>query len=165
MQNPTPSATRGRIELSKLSKQFPDHTGVSNLDLNIDSGEFFTILGPSGCGKTTTLMLLAGFAEPDAGSVAIDGRDLAGLTPQARELGIVFQNYALFPHMSVAQNLAFPLEVRGRSRAEIEQRVSAALALVQLKNPDALPEQLSGGQQQRVAIARTDLRSAGAADG
>lgn len=80
MQNPTPSATRGRIELSKLSKQFPDHTGVSNLDLNIDSGEFFTILGPSGCGKTTTLMLLAGFAEPDAGSVAIDGRDLAGLT-------------------------------------------------------------------------------------
>jgi putative spermidine/putrescine transport system ATP-binding protein len=128
---------------------------VRNLDLDIYRGEFLTLLGPSGSGKTTTLMMLAGFETPTAGAVTLEGRDLVRLPPHKREIGMVFQNYALFPHMSVAENIAFPLSVRGIGRAEAEQRIKRALGMVRLDGfEQRRPGQLSGGQQQRVALAR-----------
>lgn len=146
---------RGHIVLHNIAKRFGHKPGITGLDLDIRPGEFFTILGPSGCGKTTTLMMLAGFAEPDSGDILLDGRRINHVAPQARDIGVVFQNYVLFPHMTVSQNLAFPLEVRKLSKADIDKRIADVLALVQLTTPDHLPGQLSGGQQQRVAIARS----------
>jgi putative spermidine/putrescine transport system ATP-binding protein len=128
---------------------------VRNLDLDIYRGEFLTLLGPSGSGKTTTLMMLAGFETPTAGAVTLEGRDLVRLPPHKRDIGMVFQNYALFPHMTVAENIAFPLSVRGLSRDETAQRIKRALGMVRLDGfEQRRPGQLSGGQQQRVALAR-----------
>ena len=150
----TDGRKRGRIELIGLKKSYGALTVVNDLDLKIEGGEFFTILGPSGCGKTTTLMMLAGFVDPSGGDLMIDDTIITDVPPQHRDIGVVFQNYALFPHMTVAQNLAFPLEMRGVARAEIESRVAEVLDLVQLPAADRYPAQLSGGQQQRVAVAR-----------
>ncbi|NYZ16352.1 ABC transporter ATP-binding protein [Azospirillum sp. RWY-5-1] len=131
------------------------HLVVKNLDLDIRRGEFLTLLGPSGSGKTTTLMMLAGFEVPTAGQIVLDGRSINTLPPHRRNIGMVFQNYALFPHMTVAENVAFPLGVRKVPKAEIADRVANALAMVQLDQlGNRRPGQLSGGQQQRVALAR-----------
>lgn len=128
---------------------------VDNLDLNIRQGEFLSLLGPSGSGKTTTLMMLAGFDAPDRGRILMDGQDISALPAYKRDMGVVFQSYALFPHMSVAQNVAFPLNLRKVPAAEARTRVSEALALARLEGfEDRRPGQLSGGQQQRVALAR-----------
>src|SRR6476620_11083356 len=128
---------------------------VEHLDLDIERGEFLTLLGPSGSGKTTTLMMLAGFETPTEGEILLEGKPLSKLPPYRRSIGMVFQNYALFPHMTVAQNIGFPLSVRGIGAAEIAQRVERALDMVQLPGLRARkPAQLSGGQQQRIAVAR-----------
>ncbi len=128
---------------------------VVGLDLDIARGELMTLLGPSGSGKTTTLMMLAGFEMPSAGRILLEGRDIAHTAPHKRGIGVVFQSYALFPHMTVAENVAFPLSVRGMGRAERDARVTKALAMVRLDGyADRRPVQLSGGQQQRVALAR-----------
>jgi len=128
---------------------------VKQLDLDIRRGEFLTLLGPSGSGKTTTLMMLAGFESPTAGDILLDGKPITRTPPHKRNFGMVFQNYALFPHLTVAQNVAYPLTVRKVPPADITKRVERALGMVQLRNMDArLPGQLSGGQQQRVALAR-----------
>ncbi len=128
---------------------------VRSLDLDIRRGEFLSLLGPSGSGKTTCLMMLAGFESPTAGEILLEGAPITRTPPHKRQFGMVFQNYALFPHLSVADNVAYPLTVRKRPKAEIAQRVAKALAMVQLEGRDrAYPAQLSGGQQQRVALAR-----------
>ena len=128
---------------------------VKDLNLEIEKGEFLTLLGPSGSGKTTTLLMLAGFETPTEGDILLDGKSMSSLAPHQRGLGFVFQNYALFPHMTVGENLAFPLEVRRKSKSEIRQRVQRALKMVELEGFDKRsPHQLSGGQQQRVAVAR-----------
>jgi len=128
---------------------------VSGLNLDVHRGEFLTLLGPSGSGKSTILMMLAGFEMPTRGLITLDGTDITRLPPHKRGIGMVFQNYALFPHMTVAENLAFPLEVRGVTRAVIREKVARALEMVRLPNlGDRMPSQLSGGQQQRVALAR-----------
>jgi putative spermidine/putrescine transport system ATP-binding protein len=128
---------------------------VDRLDLDIERGEFLTLLGPSGSGKTTTLMMLAGFETPTEGEILLEGKPLSRLPPHRRAIGMVFQNYALFPHMSVADNIAFPLTVRGMARDEVARRVERALDMVQLPAfGERRPAQLSGGQQQRVAVAR-----------
>ena len=128
---------------------------VRQLDLDIRRGEFLTLLGPSGSGKTTCLMMLAGFESPTAGEILLDGQPITRTPPHKRNFGMVFQNYALFPHLSVADNVAYPLTVRKVPKAELAQRVTKALAMVRLEGRDrAYPSQLSGGQQQRVALAR-----------
>jgi len=145
----------GRLRLSRLSKRYPNQIAVDALDLEVQSGEFLTLLGPSGSGKTTTLMMVAGFTPPSDGDILLNDRSIAGLAPERRNIGVVFQNYALFPHMTVADNVGFPLKMRGLPRAAIEEKVRGALRLVRLEGFDArLPKQLSGGQQQRVAFAR-----------
>ncbi len=150
------SETRGHaLGLLGLTKRYGDFTAVDDVSLEVAQGEFLTLLGPSGSGKTTILMAVAGFVAPSGGSILLDGRDITPLPPERRNFGMVFQGYALFPHMTVAENVAFPLRVRGLSRADRDAKVRAALDLVQLA-PFAgrLPKQLSGGQQQRVALAR-----------
>src|SRR5262245_22829401 len=143
------------LALASLSKRYGDFYAVREVSLKIADGEFLVLLGPSGCGKTTTLRMIAGFIEPSAGHVRLAGQDVTVLPPWKRNAGMVFQSYALFPHMTVAQNVAFGLEMRKLSRPEIERRVEEALALVRLGGFGArLPRQLSGGQQQRVALAR-----------
>ncbi|TMI06223.1 MAG: ABC transporter ATP-binding protein [Betaproteobacteria bacterium] len=128
---------------------------VEALDLDVERGEFLTLLGPSGSGKTTTLMLLAGFETPTAGEILLEGKPLSRVPPYQRNIGMVFQNYALFPHMTIAENIGFPLSVRGVPAADIAKRVDRALGMVQLGGFGARrPAQLSGGQQQRVAVAR-----------
>ena len=128
---------------------------IPDLSFEVGRGEFLTLLGPSGSGKTTTLMMLAGFEAPDRGRILVEGRDIVRVPAHKRNIGVVFQSYALFPHLTVAQNVAFPLSVRGRPRAEIAERVTSALAMVRLEGlADRRPAQLSGGQQQRVALAR-----------
>ena len=128
---------------------------VKNLNLDIDRGEFLTMLGPSGSGKTTCLMMLAGFESATSGEILLGGESLNHVPAHKRDIGMVFQNYALFPHMSVNQNLAFPLQMRKLAKSEIEQRVSKALRMVALERfGERKPAQLSGGQQQRVAVAR-----------
>ena len=143
------------LKLTDLSKSFGDLQAVHNLNLSVEKGEFVSLLGPSGCGKTTTLQMIAGFLEVSSGSIALDGQDITQLKPNRRGLGVVFQSYALFPHMSVGENVRFGLEMRGTDRKESEERVREALSLVRL---DALahrfPRELSGGQRQRVALAR-----------
>jgi putative spermidine/putrescine transport system ATP-binding protein len=131
------------------------HLVVRGLDLDIRRGEFLTLLGPSGSGKTTTLMMLAGFESPTAGDIVLDGRPITRTPPHKRHFGMVFQNYALFPHLTVGQNVAYPLTVRGVSKSDQGSRVLRALGMVRLDGmADRLPSQLSGGQQQRVALAR-----------
>jgi putative spermidine/putrescine transport system ATP-binding protein len=128
---------------------------VQDLSVTVAPGSFFTLLGPSGSGKTTTLMMVAGFTYPTHGEVFVDGKPVAGLSPQKRDLGMVFQSYAVFPHLTVFDNIAFPLQIRRARRAEIRQRVGEVLELVRLQGYDRrLPRQLSGGEQQRVALAR-----------
>ena len=143
------------LTLDRVSKRFGDHVAVNNISLDIRKGEFVSLLGPSGCGKTTTLQMIAGFVDPSDGTIQLEGRDLAHVKPAERGLGIVFQSYALFPHMSAAENVAFGLEMRGIERSERARRVLEALALVGLKGfEDRFPRRMSGGQQQRVALAR-----------
>ena len=128
---------------------------VKDLNLDIQRGEFLTLLGPSGSGKTTTLMMLAGFETPTAGEVRLNGRAVNNVPPHKRDIGMVFQNYALFPHMTVAENVGFPLSVRRMSKVDVEEKVNRALDMVQLGAfASRRPAQLSGGQQQRVALAR-----------
>src|SRR5947199_664635 len=128
---------------------------VDALDLDVERGEFLTLLGPSGSGKTTTLMLLAGFETPTAGEILFEGRPLSRVPPHRRNIGMVFQNYALFPHMTIAENIGFPLAVRGVAPNDLSTRVERALDMVQLAGfGGRKPAQLSGGQQQRVAVAR-----------
>jgi putative spermidine/putrescine transport system ATP-binding protein len=144
------------VEFEHVEKTYDGvHLAVADLTLAIARGEFMTFLGPSGSGKTTALMVLAGFEAPTAGEIRLDGRSLHRVPPYDRNIGVVFQNYALFPHMTVAENLAFPLSVRKMGRAELEGRVGRALDLVRLKGfENRRPAELSGGQQQRVALAR-----------
>jgi len=150
----SPTRSSG-LELKKLAKAFGPHVAVDRISLTIAPGEFVALLGPSGSGKTTTLMMIAGFVAPDHGEVHIGGLDVTALPAHRRNLGMVYQNYALFPHMTVAGNIAFPLEMRGVRREEIRRRVEETLELVQLPDKgNQFPRQLSGGQQQRVALAR-----------
>jgi len=143
------------IRLVGLRKQYGDVAAVDGVDLDIERGEFFTLLGPSGSGKTTTLRMIAGFETPDGGSIELAGQDVSGLPPFERNVNTVFQDYALFPHMSVAENVEYGLRVKKVSRVERRQRVRDALEMVQLDEYGRRrPAQLSGGQRQRVALAR-----------
>ena len=144
-----------RLDIENLAKRYGDFYAVREVSLRVADGEFLVLLGPSGCGKTTTLRMVAGFIEPTGGTVRLGGGDVTLLPPWKRNAGMVFQSYALFPHLTVAQNVAFGLEMRKLPRADIERRVEETLALVRLKGYGGrLPRQLSGGQQQRVALAR-----------
>ncbi len=144
------------VDIQGVNVSYGDNHVLKNVDLAIKSGEFFAFLGPSGCGKTTLLRLIAGFNQADSGSVLIGGKDISGLPPWKRDVGMVFQSYALWPHMTVARNVAFGLEERGVARDEVRRRVALALDLVGLGHlAERRPSQLSGGQQQRVAVART----------
>ena len=146
---------RGEIELCKLRKNFGDLAAVDGIDLQVPGGEFFSLLGPSGCGKTTTLRMIAGFEQPTSGQIILDGSDVAYTPPHQRNVNTVFQNYALFPHLNVFDNVAFGLRRARRPKAEVKQRVGQALELVQLSGYERRKSsQLSGGQQQRVALAR-----------
>jgi spermidine/putrescine transport system ATP-binding protein len=144
----------GRIELVSLTKRFTE-VAVDNVDLQVASGEFFSLLGPSGCGKTTTLRLIAGFEQPSSGRILLDGIDVSAVPPHRRNVNTVFQSYALFPFLTVFDNVAFGLRNKRLPKAALEQRVYSALELVKLKQfAKRRPGQLSGGQQQRVALAR-----------
>jgi putative spermidine/putrescine transport system ATP-binding protein len=152
---PGADADRPALVLRSMRKSFGGAVAVDGVDLEVKRGEFLTLLGPSGSGKTTTLRMVAGFMSPSGGSIEIDGRDMTRVPPYRRDVGMVFQNYALFPHMTAAQNVAFPLRMRGRPKTEIERRVADALSLVKLGDLGGrYPRQLSGGQQQRIALAR-----------
>ena len=143
------------LEIQSVTRRFGDFVAVDGVSLEIGSGEFFTLLGPSGCGKTTLLRMIAGFDLPDGGRILLDGADLADRPPERRPVRTVFQSYALFPHMTVAGNVAFPLEMAKAPPDERRKRVAEALANVQLEaKADRYPHELSGGQKQRVAIAR-----------
>ncbi|MBC8749283.1 MULTISPECIES: ABC transporter ATP-binding protein [Paraburkholderia] len=143
------------IEFSGVEKRYGNFQAVSRFDLTVEKGEMIALLGPSGCGKTTTLRMLAGFVPVSAGTMRVDGRDITREPPYRRNMGMVFQGYALFPHMTVARNIAFGLEMRGVPASEITARVIEALDRVRLHDfAERLPRQLSGGQQQRVALAR-----------
>ncbi|MGW2380972.1 ABC transporter ATP-binding protein [Streptomyces lincolnensis] len=153
---PQSSSSSGKsLSVTGLRKSYGGTTVVDGVDMEIAAGEFVTFLGSSGSGKTTTLMMLAGFTEPDSGTVTVDGRDITRLTPGKRDFGFVFQQYLLFPHMTVAENVAFPLQLRGVDKAEIRRRVGETLEAAGLsKFAGRKPRELSGGQQQRVALCR-----------
>lgn len=143
------------VKLRNISKRFRDVVAVDNINLDINPGELFTLLGPSGCGKTTTLRIIAGLEKPDSGKVYIDDIDVTNVPPYKRGAGMVFQNYALWPHMTVFDNIAYGLKIRKLPKREIEERVKWVLKLVRLEGlEERYPTQLSGGQQQRVALAR-----------
>lgn len=143
------------LEIANLSKTFGAHTVLHQFDMNIEKGEFITFLGPSGCGKTTVLRMIAGFETPTRGTIKMSGRDVTFMRTRQRKVGMVFQSYALFPNMTVADNIGFGLKVLRRPQAEIKARVEEMLQLIKLpKLADRYPWQLSGGQQQRVALAR-----------
>ena len=143
------------VALRGVTKTFDGTVAVDGIDLDVQPGEFLSLLGPSGCGKTTTLRLIAGFEQPDAGTIGIGGDDVAGLPPYRRDVNTVFQSYALFPHMDVLSNVAYGLRHKGMARAEREGRARAMLGVVRLDGVEKRrPGQLSGGQQQRVALAR-----------
>jgi spermidine/putrescine transport system ATP-binding protein len=145
----------GQVQLVDLVKRFGDFTAVAGLNLEMPPGEFFSLLGPSGCGKTTTLRMIAGFERPTEGSILLDGEDVAHTPPHKRNVNTVFQNYALFPHLSVEKNVAFGLKYQDVSKSDAAERVGQALELVRLTSFEKRrPNQLSGGQQQRVALAR-----------
>jgi len=145
------------VRFEKVDKSYDGEIlVVKDLNLDVPKGEFLTMLGPSGSGKTTVLMMLAGFETPTSGEIYLDGNPISSIPPNKRGIGMVFQNYALFPHMTVKENLAFPLEVRKMQKSEIEEKVSNALLMVELQDfGNRMPLQLSGGQQQRVALARS----------
>jgi len=144
-----------RLSLDKLTKRYDRNTAVESVSLNIHPGEFFSILGPSGCGKTTLLRLIAGFESPSRGEISLNGKVITQMPPQDRSVGMVFQNYALFPHMTVERNVAFGLETRRVPRQQIQERVRRILAAVHLGEKAGAPvSSLSGGEQQRVAVAR-----------
>ena len=152
-ERPAPRIERLRIR--NLTKRFGDLAALRNFDLDVQGGEFISLLGPSGCGKTTALNCLAGLLEPDDGEIELDGASVARTPPERRRFGMVFQNYALFPHLTVGRNVAFGLEMQRAPRAQIGERVDRVLGLVRLLDQrDKYPAQLSGGQQQRIAIAR-----------
>jgi putative spermidine/putrescine transport system ATP-binding protein len=143
------------LTLENLTKRFGEFVAVDDLSLTIERGEFISLLGPSGCGKTTTLQMIAGLLDPTAGRILLKGKDITKTPPNKRGLGIVFQSYALFPHMTATENVAFGLEMRGVSRADRDKRAKIALAQVRLDQfADRYPKELSGGQRQRVALAR-----------
>jgi putative spermidine/putrescine transport system ATP-binding protein len=143
------------LELAGIQKRFGQTVAVENFDLKAERGEFVSFLGPSGCGKTTTLRMIAGFERPTAGTITVDGNDITNKAPNRRNVGMVFQSYALFPNMTVADNIGFGLKVRKRPKAEIATKVGELLGLIHLEGRgDRFPWQLSGGQQQRVALAR-----------
>src|SRR3954469_18227528 len=143
------------LSVKSIRKAFANNTVVQDFNLDVGAGEFVSFLGPSGCGKTTVLRMVAGFEEPSSGSIVIGGKDVTRLKPNQRNIGMVFQAYALFPNLTVAQNIAFGLKVAGAPRAEIDQRVAEMLSLIKLPEfGERFPYQLSGGQQQRVALAR-----------
>jgi spermidine/putrescine transport system ATP-binding protein len=151
----TSAALGGRIELVGLTKSYGPQLVLKGIDLTIESGEFFSLLGPSGCGKTTTLRLIGGFEQNESGAILIDGSDIARVPPEQRPVNTVFQSYALFPHLSVADNVAFGLRFQQCTKDERRRRVGEALELVRLgEYATRKPHQLSGGQQQRVALAR-----------
>src|SRR5688572_19134182 len=144
-----------RVLIRNLTKKFGNTAALRNISLEIESQELFFLLGPSGCGKTTLLRTIAGFYQPDGGDLLFGGKSMAGVPPHQRNTGMVFQNYALWPHMTVAQNVAYGLEVRSVTAEEKKQRVAEALEIVRMEKYAArTPNQLSGGQQQRVALAR-----------
>lgn len=146
---------RGAVVLSGVTRHYGDQTAVDNLSLTIQPGEFISLLGPSGCGKTTTLRMIAGFEQPDGGDILISGKSVRGVPPYRRDVNTVFQAYALFPHLTVAENVAYGLQQRRTPKSEIRERVTQALDLVQMRRfGDRKPTQLSGGQQQRIALAR-----------
>ena len=143
------------VHIDRVTKRFGKVTAVDDLDMRIMAGEFVTFLGPSGCGKTTTLRILGGFEAPDQGRVILDGRDVTSTPPNKRDVNMVFQDYALFPHMTVAQNMAFGLELKGMTRGDIDRRLRELMAFLELEALyERTPDQLSGGQRQRVALAR-----------
>ncbi len=143
------------LEIRNVTRRFGDFTAVDHVSLSIEAGEFFTLLGPSGCGKTTLLRMIAGFDLPDEGQIVLDGRDLGATPPEKRPIHTVFQSYALFPHMTVADNVAFPLKMAGKDPATIKAKVAEALEAVHLSDKaERFPHELSGGQKQRVALAR-----------
>lgn len=147
---------KNMIELYNVTKRFGEMTAVNNIDLTVKEGEFLTFLGPSGCGKTTTLRMIAGFEEPDEGRILIDGKPCEKLPPNLRDVNTVFQNYALFPHLSIRDNIAFGLKRKKMPKAEINAKVDRMIHLIKLEeHMDKKPSQLSGGQKQRVAIARS----------
>ena len=144
-----------QLEIRNVTRRFGDFVAVDNVNLNIEAGEFFTLLGPSGCGKTTILRMIAGFDLPDAGQILLDGKDLADTPPEKRPVRTVFQSYALFPHMTVAQNISFPLRMARCMSEEIQQRTLETLEHMRLADKaEHYPRELSGGQQQRVALGR-----------
>src|SRR5215468_9548811 len=150
-----PKFSGAAVVLEKVRKSFGSVTAVDDVSFAIEPGEFITLLGPSGSGKTTTLMLIAGFDHPSQGEIYIDGTPIVGVPPYRRGIGMVFQNYALFPHLTVAENVGFALKQRGVGKVEIVGRVAETLDIVRLRGYEArYPRQLSGGQQQRVALAR-----------
>jgi putative spermidine/putrescine transport system ATP-binding protein len=143
------------LTLSNISKQFADTYAVQDFNLDIDKGEFVSFLGPSGCGKTTTLRMVAGFEIPTSGNITLDGADITNKAPNQRHVGMVFQSYALFPNMTVSQNIGFGLRVRKEKESDVKDRVKEMISLINLeKHADKYPFQLSGGQQQRVSLAR-----------
>ena len=147
------------VSLRKISKLFGAQTAVAPMDLEIADGEFLVLVGPSGCGKTTTLRMIAGLETPTAGEIRIGDRDVTHLEPKHRDIAMVFQNYALYPHMTVYANMAYSLRLRGMDKAEVEQRIRKASAILGIEALlDRLPRQLSGGQQQRVALGRAIVR-------
>ncbi|WP_336486866.1 ABC transporter ATP-binding protein [Methylobacterium nigriterrae] len=153
------SASGTLLRLAQLTKRFGAHTAVEGVSLDLTAGEFMCLLGPSGCGKSTLLRLVAGFEAPSSGSISLDGRDLAGLPPHRRPVNMMFQSYALFPHMSVAGNVAYGLKGLGLSRSAVGERVGRLLRLVRLDAfAERRPDRLSGGQRQRVALARALAR-------
>jgi spermidine/putrescine ABC transporter ATP-binding subunit len=153
--SPVPSAAAIDLRLDRLTRTFGDVTAIAEMSFEAHTGEFVSFLGPSGCGKTTTLSMIAGFLEPSYGTIEIRGRRVEALPPEKRNTGMVFQNYALFPHMSVAENVGFGLRMRGVPKDQTRTRVEKALQMVQMADfAERRPSQLSGGQQQRVALAR-----------
>ena len=151
----SPQNDKTLLQLNGIKKTYDQTEVLKDINLDIKHGEFLTLLGPSGCGKTTLLRLIAGFEQPNAGTIYLDGVQMAGLSADKRPVNTVFQQYALFPHMSVAQNVAYGLKLKKVPKAEIQARVSEMLAMVQLEHlANRKPQDLSGGQQQRVAIAR-----------
>ena len=146
---------RGSVELVNVTKKYGDMVAVDSMNLSVHPGEFLSLLGPSGCGKTTTLRMLAGFEQPNSGHIRINGLEVQHIPPYKREVNTVFQHYALFPHMTVAENVAFGLKIKGLPKPEAEARVREMLGLIGLTDfGSRYPFQLSGGQQQRVALAR-----------
>ena len=149
------TGARGSIELIDVTKRYGSVVAVDSINLTVKPGEFLSLLGPSGCGKTTTLRMLAGFEQPDGGHILVNGKEVQGVPPHKRDVNTVFQHYALFPHMTVAENVAYGLKQKGVPKGDIATRVAEALDMVQMsKLAERKPRQMSGGQQQRVAVAR-----------